>query len=161
MSPLERDSLNPCEKWRLKGRFPWKMLIHISLALLSTALVCLWIGNESLHARHTLQLFHQQLLGVPGGSSEERVISLGSVELFRKQLELTVDGYWNLNKTAMCPYQHSSSVLTVSFTGVDGNTETVLLDDEWRDDLEYLDRISEEAIINVAKVWRKFPVISL
>jgi Polycystin cation channel len=62
MTPEERLSLNPIQKWQKYKKFPVKLICHILIALLFSWMVYIYGGNDSSHTRNTLMFFHQEFL---------------------------------------------------------------------------------------------------
>lgn len=139
MSPLEREALNPCEKLRRYGKFPWKLTIHVILVSLTTVMVWLWSSNDALHIRHSAAHFHRVLLGVSGSKPEERQVEIATSQDLKDQIDKNVEAYWAIGDSKLTDYSLCKGPLVVEIdrTGNLPSSTIELTADTWRTNAEY------------------------
>jgi len=94
MSPIERETLNPCEKLQRFGRIPWKLTVHAALVIATTVMVYLWSSNDALHIRHSLLHFHRIFLGVSGSIPAERRAEFTTTTELRNRIHDSISAFW-------------------------------------------------------------------
>ena len=63
MGAMERLMLSPWEKWTKHGRFPYKLLLHVALILLTFAQMQLFDAQNAAYMRASYRNWCVQLLG--------------------------------------------------------------------------------------------------
>ncbi|KAF4664062.1 Mucolipin-2, partial [Perkinsus chesapeaki] len=130
MSPRERVTLNPCEKFRRHGLWPWRLTIHICLAILTTAMVCIWTKNDCLHARHALRHFYTGFIGVSGNPGERERYASTALEL-ASLCNQTLDHYWHLDSRSLSDFRHLSRPLVLDIFYLNGEHQRLTLHEDW------------------------------
>ena len=139
MSPMERETLNPCEKLRRFGKIPWKLSIHTALVFATTWMVYMWSQNDATHIRHSFAHFHRNLLKISGMTPEERKLEIATASDLTNQLDSTVSGYWSIGDSKLSNYSLCKDPLILEVVKNDDITETVALNAEsWQTDPVYL-----------------------
>ena len=139
MSPLERETLNPCEKLRRYGKIPWKLSVHTALVAATSLMVYMWSSNDALHIRHSASHFHRVLLGVSGSTPAERQVEIATSEDLKKQIDSTVEAYWAIGDSKLTDYSLCKQplVFQVFRNGGKEGTRIELTADDWRSNEEY------------------------
>jgi hypothetical protein len=142
MSPMERDTLNPCEKLRRYGKIPWKLSIHVALVLATTLMVHIWSSNDGIHIRHSFSHFHRTMLGVSGSLPADRLVEIPTAEDLRSQIDTAVGGYWNVGDSRLSNYSLCKDPLIVErVSQLDDGTEILeqvpLQRESWKSDPDY------------------------
>jgi hypothetical protein len=137
MSPVERETLNPCEKLRRFGKIPWKLSIHTLLVIATTLMVHVWSSNDSLHIRHSYSHFHRLLLGVSGWVPPERSIEVATPEDLKSKLDGAVEGYWNIGNSRFSNYSLCKDPLIVEVVYEDISQRIPLFPETWKRNEEY------------------------
>ena len=104
MSPMDRETLNPCEKLARFGRIPWKLTVHAALVFTTTLMVAIWSQNDGLHIRHSLLHFHRTFLGVTGSDPADRRAEFVTSDELRKQIDSTIRAYWSIGDSSFTSY---------------------------------------------------------
>lgn len=141
MSPIERETLNPCEKLQRYGKIPWKLCVHTALVAATSCMVYMWSSNDALHIRHSNAHFHRALLGVSGNVPAERVVEISFSEDLKTQLDATVQGYWRIDDSKLTDYTLCKGplIFTVFYktnNSVDSK-QVELYEDSWKDNAAY------------------------
>ncbi|EER12150.1 mucolipin, putative [Perkinsus marinus ATCC 50983] len=136
MSPRERVTLNPCEKFRRHGLWPWRLTVHVCLALLTTAMVCIWTENDCLHARHALRHFYTGFIGVSGNPGERERYASSPSEL-ASICNNTLEHYWHIDRKSLSDFRHLSQPPVLHILWLNGDQQRMVLDDAWEEDPAY------------------------
>ena len=138
MSPMERETLNPCEKLRRFGKIPWKLSIHALLVIATTLMVHIWSQNDSLHIRHSFSQFHRVLLGVSGSLPSERFVEVATADELKLKLDSAVEGYWSIGESKFSNYSLCKDPLIIEVVSEGSVTESIPLDrNTWKTNPEY------------------------
>jgi hypothetical protein len=116
MSPMERETLNPCEKLQRFGKIPWKLSIHTALVFATTLMVYIWTTNDGLHIRNSHAHFHRALLGVSGSLPADRFVEIPTAEDLKTQIDAAVTGYWNVGESRLANYSLCKDPLVLEAT---------------------------------------------
>jgi len=146
MSLSDQLFLNPFEKWRRHGKFPWKFFIHCLLAILTALQVVVFITQETGHAKMTLRHFYTIFLGEDvTGAFGSRTFTISNEKDFKDTLYSTIEHYFHINSQSMSidkyayPNEHPTAIVEVTWR--DGVTNEFPLDAKFRKDHKYMDII--------------------
>ena len=103
--------LSPLEKYKLYGRFPWKMVMHIALVIATTTQVniilkkaILTLSNTSNYARAQERLLYSLFID-PGADKTDldykRFIYLFSIGDLRDHLKTSIQNYYKMRENSL------------------------------------------------------------
>lgn len=100
-----KDSLfmSPIDKYKLYGRFPWKMIIHILLVIATTAQAILIIANTTKYTRSQERLFYNIFVSDSDKTSIDypRMTYLYSVYELREHVSSSIESFYNFQADSL------------------------------------------------------------
>jgi hypothetical protein len=102
--PLKDDLfLSPIEKYKIYGRFPWKMIIHIFLVIVTTAQGIMTIAGTTQYTRAQERLFYNFFVADSDRTDLDysRKTYLYSVSQLRDHLKLSLGNFYNIQSESL------------------------------------------------------------
>ena len=106
MTTKERLRLSAWQKWKLYGRFPWKLTLHLLLLLLTTLRLLSWNVSNDEYFRATSRTFTYFFLPEDYEFPADRAYTIYTFESATKAIERVVKNYEEINSFSVDTYQH-------------------------------------------------------
>lgn len=111
MPILDKLYMSPIRKYEVYGKFPWKMISHILLVIMTTSQIVLIVSASSQYSYHqTLlwkKLFIVRELSPDVGQNDlpSSIYKIYSIEQLQKFLSSSMDIYYNINNHTIDSYE--------------------------------------------------------
>lgn len=102
--PLKDDLfLSPIEKYKIYGRFPWKMIIHIFLVIVTTAQGIMTIAGTTQYTRAQERLFYNFFVADTDRTDLDysRKTYLYSVSQLRDHIKFSLGNFYNIQSESL------------------------------------------------------------
>ena len=109
MTTQETLKLSAWKKWTLYGRFPWKLLLHISLLACTTARLLAWNHSNDEYFRATTRAFSYFFFPDDYDFPASRVYNIYTYDVAKKAMGRVVQNYEKLDHVSVDVYEHYAS----------------------------------------------------
>eukprot|EP00820_Chromera_velia_P028132 Cvel_11466.t1-p1 / transcript=Cvel_11466.t1 / gene=Cvel_11466 / organism=Chromera_velia_CCMP2878 / gene_product=Mucolipin-2, putative / transcript_product=Mucolipin-2, putative / location=Cvel_scaffold721:63832-71391(+) / protein_length=1263 / sequence_SO=supercontig / SO=protein_coding / is_pseudo=false len=130
--------MDPFEKWRVYGKFPWKLAVHISLAVLTLVEVMTFAVQEAGHARSSLMHFYQIFLGHgTTGDYGTRSYTVSDVSDLRGSIDRMTSNFFHINQISIDKYTYQADLLRFTVSWSNGTDSQFEIDEGYQKDARY------------------------
>ena len=109
----DKISLSPIDKYRIYGKFPWKMLIHIMLILATTMQAIVVINSTTDYCRGQERVFYNNMISDSDKEDPDypRVNYIYSITQLREHLSWSIENYFKLSENSLEKVTYDSEPL--------------------------------------------------
>ena len=97
------------KRYEIRGKFPWKLVVHLLLTMLSTSQVLLTVHHSSQYSYNHYILWNKLFLNREADSSDTEItnsFNIFSYSDLRSFISTTISTYYNLNRYSIDNYEY-------------------------------------------------------
>lgn len=115
LSLKDRIYLNPIEKYKYHGKFPWKLVIHILLLVFTSAQAVLILGSLTQYTRAQERIFYDKFVGEVDKNSLEfsRYAYIFTVEELKSSVTNSINNFYSIKDSSFEEVQYMNENPTV------------------------------------------------
>ena len=112
----DKISLSPIDKYRIYGKFPWKMLIHIMLILATTMQAIVVINSTTDYCRGQERVFYNNMISDSDKEDPDypRVNYIYSISQLREHLRNSLTNFFEFKENSLERVEYENNVTTLS-----------------------------------------------